>query len=200
MLANIHILGIQGSGKGTQSALLVKKYKLTYLSSGEAFRERAAQNDVFGMELAKEMAAGHLIANPLLLQIAKDFITQHPISTGLLGDGLIRNLTQYTLFEPLWKEFGLDEPFLIYLDLSEEKALERIAHRVSQSEKRIDDNPEAIHRRFSLYYDQTLPVIDQFRRQNRYVAVNADQEIEVIHQEILLNLERLIPNLSHGTD
>ena len=125
MFANIHILGIQGSGKGTQSSLLIEKYNLTYISSGQAFRERATQADTFGENLAKEMAAGHLIADPILFQVVKDFLSSHSISTGLLGDGLIRNNVQKDLFSSIWQEYNLAEPFLIYLDLSEELAFER---------------------------------------------------------------------------
>lgn len=214
MLPNIHILGIQGSGKGTQSALLVSKYSLNYASSGNLFRERAATGDQFGVNLGKILQEGHLIPNEFLVQTVEDYLVNHTIHQGFLGDGVIRTLTQYSELTPIWSNHNLEAPLLIHLQLREDVALDRIKQRQEELKdptkhdyhlvysgkllRRTDDNPLAIRERFALFHTMTQPVIDLFERQERCVHISADLDIETIHLAICATLESHYPTL-HGT-
>lgn len=214
MLPNIHILGIQGSGKGTQSALLVKRYQLNYLASGNLFRERSAINDAFGQEVARLLKSGHLLPDSYLFRAVREFLAEHRrIKDGLLCDGVIRTLKQYHGLEPLWKRYKLDDPLLIHLKLSEEEAVKRIEHRRSEQSdpslqehhltysgkllRRTDDNPTAIRERFALYHKMTEPVIRRLEAEGRCVNINADAGVETIQADICAHLERLYPKLTH---
>jgi adenylate kinase len=215
MLPNIHILGIQGSGKGTQSALLVSKYSLNYVSSGNLFRERAARGDQFGINLGNVLREGHLIPNDFLVQTVEDYLDIHTIHTGFLGDGVIRTLTQYTELIPVWEHHELEVPLLIHLQLKEEVALDRIKHRQEELNDptkhdyhlvysgkllhRTDDNPLAIRERFALFHKMTQPVIDLFEKQDRCIHISADQSIEAIHAEIcsVLSSHYSFQNVTH---
>jgi adenylate kinase len=210
-LPNIHILGIQGSGKGTQSALLVKKYSLSYVSSGNLFRARAAEGDAFGTELGKELHAGRLIPNAYLVHTIEDYLTRHTVSKGFLGDGVIRTLEQYDDLCPVWDHHSLADPLLIHLQLSEEEALARIAHRREELNDpakhdyhmvysgkllhRTDDNPLAIKERFALFHKMTLPVITLFEKKQRCIHISADQTIDEIHEVICDVLAQYYPHL-----
>ena len=211
MLPNIHILGIQGSGKGTQSALLVTKFALNYVSSGNLFRERAAEADMFGLDLGKILHEGHLMPNEYLIQTVEDYLDNHTVLTGFLGDGVIRTLTQYTELNQVWKHHKLEAPLLIHLQLKEEVALDRIKHRQEELRDpskhdyhlvysgkllhRTDDNPLAIRERFALFHKMTQPVINLFESQDRCIHISADQSIESIHAEICATLESHYPTL-----
>lgn len=213
MLPNLHILGIQGSGKGTQSALLVKKYQLTYISSGNLFRERAQQTDELGQIVAEELQKGRLLPDLLLFRVLEHYLASHTIQQGLLGDGVIRTMDQYNGLVDVWSKYGLEEPFLIHLELSDELAMERIKHREEEARdvaktdfhhvysgkllKRSDANPKAIHERLALYHEMTQPVIAEFEKNNRCLHINGDQAIEAIHQQICEGLEARYPHFSN---
>lgn len=211
MLPNIHILGIQGSGKGTQSALLVNRYGFSYVSSGDLFRERATWSDDFARQLSQELSRGRLLADKLLFQTVKDYLCKTEITTGFLGDGVIRSIHQYQGLMDIWELFSLDQPLLIHLTLSEDIALQRIKHRQEELSnpdkyehhlkysgkllKRNDDNPLAIQERFSQFHRMTEPVIKIFEEQGRCIRVDANQEIEAIHADITQKLEAFLPDL-----
>ena len=213
LLPNIHILGIQGSGKGTQSALLVERYGLNYISSGDLFRARAQVEDSFGKELRQEMAAGRLLHNETLFQTVEDYLVSEQPQNGLLADGVIRTVEQYEGLEPTWPKHELDEPLLIHFILSEDTAMERIAQRQKEQNdpnrhehylkyggkllKRNDDNPAAILERFRLFHAMTEPVIWVFDHENRCVHIEANRPVEAIQADIHLAIEQYYPTLSH---
>lgn len=216
MLPNIHLLGIQGSGKGTQSALLEMKFGLTYVASGDLFRARAALNDDFAAQLQNELKKGHLLATSYLLRTVRDFLENNPIKNGLLGDGVIRTEEENQELLALWPTYNLDQPFLIYLDLDQKTATQRIKHRKEEQKdpsrrayflkyggkllKRTDDNPQAISQRFTLFYQMTKPVITYFERNNRCLRIDARKEVEEIQAEMVQAILSIYPNLSHGSD
>ena len=200
MLPNIHILGIQGSGKGTQSALLTQKYGLSYVSSGELFRSRAAIDDELGRYLNEELSAGRYLADSYLFQVTGDYLQSASIRRGLLADGVIRTLGQEEGLRPVWERHSLEQPLLINLVLSEEVALERLIKR-GETEGRSDDHPEAIKRRFEQFHAMTEPVISIFQAQDRCITLDANQSVEALSSAIGAALEERYPSLaSHVTD
>jgi adenylate kinase len=219
MLPNIHILGIQGSGKGTQSAFLVERYGLNYLASGNLFRQRAQQKDAFANEISHELQAGHLLPNTYLYRTVREYLAKHKIKKGLLGDGVIRTTEQYHSLEPVWKQHHIGEPVLIHLVLTEEEALKRIAYRKQEQAdaqarshhlvysgkllNRTDDNPMAISERFALFHKMTEPVINIFEAEDRCIHIDAGPSPEIILESIVVALEKRYPQLQalhHGTD
>lgn len=210
MLPNIHILGIQGSGKGTQSARLVERYKLDYLASGNLFRQRAERKDAFANEIAHEMQAGHLLPNSYLYRTVREYLAEHKIKKGLLGDGVIRTAEQYHSLEPVWKQHHIGEPVLIHLVLSEEEALARIEHRkqLAEAENRThhltysgkllhreDDNPLAISERFALFHKMTEPVIKIFEAEGRCIHINSAPAPDIVFASIGEALEERFAKL-----
>jgi adenylate kinase len=213
LLPNIHILGIQGSGKGTQSALLVEKFKVSYISSGDLFRKRAEKEDDFGKTLKEELKTGHLLSNQFLFQTVEEYLDSTTITTALLGDGVIRTIDQYRGLNSAWYQHNLDDPLLIHLILSEEEAMQRIEQRkLEQNDpsrqehhlkysgkllKRNDDNPTAIRERFAMFHKMTEPVIQMFEQQHRCIHIRANQPVEKVSHQISTALLRTYP--SFGT-
>lgn len=200
MLPNIHILGIQGSGKGTQSQLLIKSYGLLYLPSGQLFRERARIDDERGHEIDRMLRTGSLLPTSYLVEIVENHLKSNAGCSGLLGDGVIRSVEQYEIFEPIWNSYGYGEPFLINLQLDEATAIERIEHRRSELTKspeqpRHDDDPEAIRERFRLFREVTTPVIDTFQNNGRCVTIDAHGTIEQINADIRDAIDATYPTL-----
>jgi len=211
MLPNIHILGIQGSGKGTQSALLVEKYHLNYLGSGNLFRERSEVEDGFGRLLTKELTSGRLLPDAFLFHTVIDYLANHEVPVGLLGDGVIRTISQLEGLQGVWPRFGIGDPILIHLRLSEATALERIEHRKAEAEAaerlehhrvfsgkllhRTDDNPKALQERFATYHKMTEPIIKYFDDRYACLHLDAADSVEKISQEIGDYIEHRFPTL-----
>ncbi len=212
MLPNIHIIGIQGSGKGTQSALLVEKFRFTYLAAGNMFRERAAVGDDIGQSIAASMQAGKLLPIEFLVLTIDGYLHNHPVTTGVLGDGIMRTIEQYYELERIWKDNQVDEPYLINLVLDEATALQRIDNRRQEQEdpnrkahhelysgkllKRNDDNPLAIHERFAIFHSLTEPVVSLFKEQRRCIDVDASLTIPEVERAVTNAVTTWYPHLS----
>lgn len=214
-LPNIHILGIQGSGKGTQSARLVKEFGLLYVASGNLFRGRAAKGDQLGQEIATELSKGKLLPDEILVKTIDDYLaTQSPLRIGVLGDGVIRTKRQLELLAPIWEKYALEQPFLIHLELDQETARQRIIKRQQEQHlpemrdyhatfsgkliHRSDDNPLAIEERFALFHAMTEPIITQFQSSGRYARIDASKTPEGVYDEIKSCLGSFYPHLTHG--
>jgi adenylate kinase len=216
MQPNIHLLGIQGSGKGTQASRLVEAYQLDYLGSGNLLRARSEVHDAVGHELQQELRRGKLVPDSYLVTTISDYLDAHPDLRGIIGDGVIRTTKQEELLTPIWEQHTLDLPLLIHLELSEEVAQERIATRKRQAEsgenaahhqtfsgkllKRNDDNPLAIHERFRIFHSMTTPVIEVFEQKKRCIHISAEDSIEKIFSNIILAVKKFYPDIeSHVT-
>lgn len=196
MRPNIHILGIQGSGKGTQAALLQQKYGLTALSSGSLFRERASKQDAFGKDIATKLTSGALLSDEELVTIVEDFLDTTQIPVGLLGDGVIRTFAQYDMLQSIWKKNGFTQPLLLHLHISDDVARERIAHRIQEGkEQRPDETPEAIERRLAHFHLHTEPVIKAFKEAGNIITIDASPSIEVVFERISTAITQAFPEL-----
>jgi adenylate kinase len=205
-LPNVHIIGIQGSGKGTQSAGLVDRYGFLYLPSGNLFRNRAKQDDFLGHQISSELEHGHLLPDALVYHTVIDYLGSNPFPNGILGDGVIRNQEQYRQLEPIWEMMDLGEPAMLHLLLDEKIAYGRLLNRVVADDPssktyagklahRSDDNPAAIEERFALFRKMTEPLIRSFAKGDRYVAVDGNRPIDAVQSDLRQALERLYPDL-----
>jgi adenylate kinase len=141
MWPNLHIFGIQGSGKDTQAAKLAQHYGLQHISSGDLVRARAHGGDEIAQQLDADLHKGRLIDDNILFALVDQKLRQ--LDGGIVGAGVIRTLTQHDHFSALWSSLNLDEPFAIELKISEELARERVFSRL-----RSDDTEEALRERF----------------------------------------------------
>lgn len=192
MLPNIHIFGIQGSGKDTQAARLAAHFGLVHLSSGQLFRQRIQAGDTVAQFIAHSLAAGQLVPDDLLFGLLVDALRAFPQPQGIAGAGLIRTLSQYRGFQERWAEFQLDQPFGIELQVSEEVARARATNR-----NRTDDTIETLSERFRLYHMETEPVIAELRSTGNLVSVNGEQGIEEISRELIELISKRFTRL-HG--
>lgn len=185
LLPNLHILGIQGSGKGTQTQLLSDKYGLTVLSSGNLCRQRCLIDDDLGREISDLLRQGLLLPDEMILKIVREFLQDQPIPVGLIGEGVIRTWPQYELYQPLWSEHHLATPFLIHLQLDDETAKDRIVKRGSVDlVQRQDTDIAAIEQRIRDFHLKTEPILEQLSSSHQICHIDANQPIEVVFADI----------------
>lgn len=177
MTRRLVILGKQGAGKGTQCELLVRRYSLAHVSTGDMLRAAVAARTPLGLEAEAVMAAGDLVSDELILGLVRERLDRPDTEPGFLLDGFPRTAAQAEgLFELLGPD-GID--LVIDLDVPDEVVMERMLER-----GRADDTPEAIARRLTLYEAETAPLRAAFAAASTLVAVDGLGTPEEVHARI----------------
>ncbi|KFD59113.1 hypothetical protein M513_00276 [Trichuris suis] len=174
--------GGPGSGKGTQCAKIVQKYKLTHLSSGDLLRADVESGSQRGKQIKEIMANGQLVALEIVLDLIKEAmlkaLTQG--SKGFLIDGFPRDVTQGEKFEA---EI-LPCAHVLFFDVSEDTMIKRLIGRGASS-GRVDDNMETIKKRLETFRKQTQPVVDYYREKKKLAQViKAEGTVDEIFAEV----------------
>ena len=197
-------LGIQGSGKGTQAAMLCKKMGFVHVNLGDLFRNHIANQTEIGKEASLYISKGLLVPDEVVFKVIDD--TFQKTKNSLILDGFPRNLHQA---EHLIKHHKIKK--VIYLELSDEIAMNRmLARRLCLScgidfnllskrpkkegacdscekelVKRNDDNEEAIKNRLALFHAETQPLKKFFDKLGLLVVIDANATIEEVDKNIL---------------
>ena len=174
----ILLIGPQGSGKSTQADLLAKELNLPRISTGDIFRELAQEDSEQGKQMRQIMNEGKLIDDEQTAKIVDRRFQKDDIKNGFILDGYPRNLDQKQLFDP-----GIGRVF--YLKISDGEVIKRLMAR-----GREDDTAEAIKKRLELYYQQTEPLLDDYRNQGILTEIDGIGSIEDVGQRIRNSLKK----------
>jgi adenylate kinase len=198
------IMGVQGSGKGTQARLLAD-LDIVHISVGDIFRWNVHAHTKMGAQVRRVMAAGELVSDDLVESVVRDRLAQHDWNFGFVIDGFPRNRRQAEFF---LESYDIDG--VIYLDLPDSEVRRRVLNRrvcptcginynlldsspavpgrcdVCGTElvTREDDTEEALAVRLRDYHDKTEPVLDLFRRKEYVFTVDARPAPEVVQKQI----------------
>lgn len=179
---NIVIFGAPGTGKGTQSALLIEKYKMHHLSTGDMLRAAIAAGTPLGNEAKRLIDQGMLVPDDVILRMVEDVVRTSDGSNGFVFDGFPRTLPQASALDAMLEERGVPINKVIVLAVDEKELHQRILHRARLS-GRSDDNEETIRKRLDVYYQQTHPLVEYYKQQGKLSIVDGMHEIgEVFHQ------------------
>lgn len=201
---NIIIIGVQGSGKGTESELLSEEYEIPTLSVGQLLRDSAEEEDPDGLEAKKYWIKGDLAPSELVIKITEKELTKPIYSNGVILDGFPRELVEAKALD----EF-MDIDKVILLQISDELAVKRIAGRTQCSkcddiygidfkpkqegtcdkcggklERREDDTPEKVKHRIELYHKETEPVLEHYKKKGILEEVDASKSANEVLEEI----------------
>jgi len=182
-MLNLAIFGPPGAGKGTQAQMLVEKYKLSYISTGEILRKEIASKSTVGLEAQKIIEQGKLVGDDIMAKIIEAFIEKSTKSGGILFDGYPRTIAQAEILETLLNKYHLPLAGLIALEVDGQILIERMLKRAT-IEQRSDDTEEAIANRLKEYANKTLPVVDYYKKQNKYFSVVGTGTVEEVHNRI----------------
>lgn len=188
MKKDIILFGIQGSWKGTQADLLMKKLQgYEYFEPGQILRALKSNDNVLGEHIRECMDQGKMVDDAIIFGLFD--VYQHLLKPGqhMLIDGFLRTLDQlYYFFNQQYKH---KRDFVgIHYVLDKEDAIKRIVAR-AKIEHRTDDTEKSVRTRLDIYEKETKPVIEYLDSLGKIVHINADQSIEDIYKETLATLK-----------
>lgn len=189
-MLNIALFGPPGAGKGTQSQLLIDKYNLFYISTGDLLRKEISLQTKLGLEAQSIIASGGLVSDEIIVQIIEKTITDNPDANGFLFDGFPRTYIQAYILEGLMIKLNTQLDALISIEVPEEESVSRLLNRGITS-GRSDDNEVVIRNRLKEYNQKTLPVLNFYKEKGIYKSINGNNSIEVVNSEI----EKLIKTI-----
>jgi adenylate kinase len=209
-------MGGPGAGKGTQARLLTERLDLPQISTGELFRENLSKKTELGSLARNNMDAGELVPDEVTVAMVKERLTRSDCSDGALFDGFPRNISQAKALDSILAE--LDSRVLVvpYVHVDPDVLLSRLAGRWtctakghvfhilfnppkntgicdfdgSQLYQRDDDTEETQKRRIEVYFEQTSPLLEYYRKKSLLVEVNGDQPINQVQKDILEIVQR----------
>ena len=187
---NLLVLGPQGSGKGTQAKRIAADYGIPHIATGDMFRASIEEGTELGKRVEPILASGELVPDDLTIALIRERLSAPDAANGFVLDGFPRTLAQAEALDEMLAEIerGLDA--ILFFDLSDEIATERI-HKRAIEEGRADDAPEAIARRLAIYHEQTEPVVERYRATGKLVPLHAARSIGEVAAEIGEALELL---------
>ena len=171
-MKNIVIFGAPGSGKGTQSDLMIKKYGFNHISTGDVLRNEIKNGTELGKTAKGYIDNGQLIPDALMIDILASvydsFGKEHK---GVIFDGFPRTIPQAEALKTMLAERGHNVAAMIELDVPEDKLMERLIKR-GQESGRTDDNEETINKRLKVYSTQTAPLIEWYKSEGLHHHIN----------------------------
>ena len=207
----IVLLGAPGSGKGTQSQLLIKAYGVPQISTGDLLREARAKGSELGLRAKAAMDAGKLVDDDTVLGMIRERLSQADARKGFILDGFPRNIAQAEALTKMLAELGTPLQSVVLLNLDLKILFKRLtgrricencnqvfniytsppgmltekcgdgAHRLIQ---RDDDKEEVIGKRLDVYEAQTKPLIKYYEAAGLLRVVDADADVDTVFNSI----------------
>ena len=190
-MLNIVIFGAPGCGKGTQSELIIKKYQLYHISTGNVLRTEMEKQSELG-QLAKEyVLKGHLVPDDLIIKMLSNILKSNPKGKGFIFDGFPRTIAQGEALDQLLRYTNKSITAVLNLDVEEEILEERLLKR-GEIQGRCDDTQETIQKRFEVYKTQTEPLIAYYKKQGKLFVIKGNKPVEDVFENIKETLDRLV--------
>ena len=211
-MKNIIFIAPPAAGKGTQSAILEKKYDLPHISTGDILREESKKDTELGRYIAEVLSSGSLVKDDVTYTLLQNRLSESDCQNGYVLDGFPRNIEQAYKYDEILKNLNQELGYVIKLDINEETLEKRITGRRicencktvyninSETEKpkqesicdkcggrlyqRNDDNVTSFKNRYKVYEEKTKPLLDYYKKKGILYVINGDDSVESIAKKI----------------
>lgn len=197
-MINIVLFGPPGAGKGTQSELLIEKYGLLHLSTGELFRRHISLGTDIGIEAKKFIDHGNLVPDELVIEMVEQKIDENLYCKGFIFDGFPRTVAQAMALDETMDKRNQSVTLMIALQVQEDELIKRILERGKTSGRSDDMNVQKINTRLKVYQRETLPVMSYYAKQNKYASIDGEGSIEEIFQSISETVDEAVRTRVHN--
>ena len=210
----IVMLGAPGAGKGTQADIVCQEKGLAHVASGDLFRQALEKKTELGLLAKTYMERGELVPDKVTINLILERINAPDCASGCLFDGFPRTLEQAEALDKSLATQGKSIDRVIYIKVPDEELVRRLSgrwlcrvcqmpyHIVTSPPKvpgkcdkcggelyqRSDDNEETVRERLKVFFSQTVPLIEYYRKQNTLAEVDGNLDIEGVAKEILAPL------------
>ncbi len=214
---NLLIIGAPGAGKGTMSELILEKYHLVHVSTGDMLRAAVKAGTPVGLKAQEYMNKGALVPDEVIHDIITERLSQDDMEAGFLFDGYPRTENQAIDLDSILKEIGKKIDCVINLNIADEDLIKRITGRRlcpvcgeiyniyykptvkegicdkcgAELIQRKDDNLESLEVRLSEYHKNTQPVIEYYEKSGLVRHVDASNSVDKVFEDIVASLEGL---------
>ena len=206
-MKNIISLGAPSAGKGTQAAMIAEEFKVPHISTGDILRRNMKEGTPLGLKAKAFVESGGLVPDEVVIGLVEDRLSQEDCKNGYILDGFPRTIAQAEALDKVARidlAINIDVPFETIIDrlggrrvcvcgetyhvsmLNGETTCKRCGKELFI---RDDDKPETVKNRLKVYSDQTQPLIDYYRSQNKVVDIKANGTKEEIFADIKKVLE-----------
>jgi len=190
-MINLILFGPPGSGKGTQAAKLVEKYKLLHISTGDLFRYEMGNDTPLGLEAKSYIEKGELVPDSVTVGMLRNKVEANMDVEGYIFDGFPRTIPQAEALDRLLAEKNEQVSKLIMLDVSDNELVKRLLERGKTSGRKDDSDEDIIRNRIEVYKSETSPVFDYYAEKGKAVKVDGIGTIEEIFGWLCAEIEQL---------
>ena len=213
----IILLGPPGGGKGTQSKLLISKFNIPQISTGDILRDHVKNKSELGIKANSYMQNGELVPDNLILNMIKFRLKEEDCKTGYILDGFPRTIPQAEGLDKILENLNQKLDKIVVLEVKDEDIIERMSGRRMHiksgrvyhikfnppknegldditNEKltiRKDDQPETVKKRLMIYHETTKPLIEYYTSKNIVSSINGNKSIEDIHNEVIKKIKNV---------
>ena len=209
------LLGAPGAGKGTQAATLQQELHLAHVASGDLFREHQQKSTELGLLAKSYMEKGQLVPDEVTIRMVLERIKRPDCALGAILDGFPRTLEQAKALDQALKQRKKAIDRVLYIVVSEAELVRRLSDRWicrscqppynvtsappavagrcdrcgGELYQRADDTSETARNRLRVYFQQTTPLIEYYRKAGKLADINGEQEITKVRVDLLHSLE-----------
>jgi len=210
----IILLGAPGAGKGTQAVMLAETKKLVQVASGDLFRKAFQEETELGKKAKVFMEKGQLVPDEITIQMVLERLAAPDCKKGAILDGFPRNIEQAKALDKAMAQKSRAIDKVVYIKVSEGELLKRLGgrwicrkcqapcHEVDSPPKvagkcdrcggelyqRADNNVETVKKRLEVYFAETSPLIDYYRRAGKLLEINGEGSAAEVNQRIFTAL------------
>ena len=189
-MLNVVIFGAPGSGKGTQSELIISKYGLYHISTGDILRQEIKKQTELGAIAEGYIKQGQLIPDDLIIKMLAEVLDANPEAKGYIFDGFPRTIAQGEALNEMLRERNTSIVAVLILIVDENELINRLIKRGEES-GRADDNLEVIQNRLDVYRKQTEPLKEYYKKKGKLFQIKGNNVIEDVFEQITDVLDRV---------
>ena len=176
------------AGKGTQADLVIEKYNIPHISTGDILRNISKEDSELGHYVFETLASGKLVKDEITYQLIEDRLAKDDCKNGFIIDGFPRNIEQAIEYDKILAKLGYTVGNVIYININDPESAPQVESTCDNCGgklyQRNDDNLEAFQTRYKMYLEKTEPIIEHYRKQNVLHEVNGEDTIENVFNTI----------------
>ena len=188
-MINIVLFGKPGAGKGTQADFLKHKYNLVHLSTGDIFRFNIKNDTELGRLAKSFMDKGDSVPDEVTINMLQSEVDKNPQAAGFLFDGFPRTIAQAEALDKFLAGKSQEITATVALEADDEILVKRLLERGKTSGRPDDQDEEKIRNRYQEYNEKTAPLMDYYKAQHKFYAVDGIGTIEEVTERLSLVLD-----------